>query len=471
LWVYTAPAGSTIAGGALRVSLRTPQGQAYVATPKDEYAQADVLVNCQYNAGCGSDGTYTGTVPIIHPGGTQLFMVAECVGPFEGATTCPAGSGGGTNAEIHLYAADVELENSATPSGSGFAGALLAPAASGIADLTFSAQDPEGPGVYRVIVDLDGTAVYEGTPESNDGQCASIGTDPSGVSEFVAAQPCKRTVAVDVPVNTTNFSNGQHQLKVTVQDAAGNTAVVYAGTVSFANPNAPAGAGVGPGSPAADRGPLNGTNASDQAKLTARWTSTAKATRTSRYGAADRVTGRLTSAAGQAISGALLDISETPSYEGAKTVPLAGVRTGGTGGWTITLPRGVCSSALRFAYRSHVDDTVPVATATLTLRVHAGIRLRIAPRVTSVGHMIYFSGVLAGAPIPPGGKQLVLEASSGGRWVQFDTVGTGAKGRWRASHRFRLPGPARFRFRVVSRYEADFPFLAGASNVVEVFER
>jgi hypothetical protein len=72
-------------------------------------------------------------------------------------------------------------------------------------------------------------------------------------------------------------------------------------------------------------------------------------------------------------------------------------------------------------YRNHVNDTIPVATAGLVLRVHAGIALRIAPRVTSVDHRILFTGVLHGAPVPPGGKQLVLEASSGGGWIEFVT--------------------------------------------------
>jgi hypothetical protein len=147
------------------------------------------------------------------------------------------------------------------------------------------------------------------------------------------------------------------------------------------------------------------------------------------------------------------------------------VRTGPTGEWTLTLPRDVSSSTLRFAYLSHVDDTIPAATAILTLRVHAGIALRIVPRVTSVGRKIFFSGVLHGTPIPEGGKQLVLEASSGREWIQFNTISTNAMGHYRASYRFKFPGPVTYRFRVVSRFEADFPFLEGASNVVDVHER
>jgi hypothetical protein len=125
---------------------------------------------------------------------------------------------------------------------------------------------------------------------------------------------------------------------------------------------------------------------------------------------------------------------------------------------------------LRLVYYSHVNDTVPAATATLTLRVHAGLTLRVTPHGASVGRRIYFSGVLHGTPIPPGGKQLVLEASSGGEWVQFNTIRTDARGRYHASYRFRYPGPVTYRFRVLSRYEADFPFLDGTSSSIAVHE-
>ena len=66
----------------------------------------------------------------------------------------------------------------------------------------------------------------------------------------------------------------------------------------------------------------------------------------------------------------------------------------------------------------------------------------------------------------------MLEARSpGGAWIEFDVIRTGAKGRYRASYRFKFPGPARYQFRVLSKYEADFPFAEAASNVVGVRER
>jgi hypothetical protein len=285
---------------------------------------------------------------------------------------------------------------------------------------------------------------------------------------------CPLTESVsEFALNTATLKDDSYTVNLTVTDAAGNTASDSLGTITTAGPpsTGTAGGAIGPGSSLAERGAPNGTNASDQAKLTAQWTSTSKATRTSRYGQAVSVTGRLTTSTGQPISGALLDVSATAADQGAKAASLESVRTAPTGAWTLTLPKGISSSALRFAYDSHVDDTIPAATATLTLRVHAGIALRIAPRTTSVGHTIVFSGALRGASIPSGGKQLVLEASSGGEWLQFDTITTNAKGRYRATYRFKFPGPASYRFRVYSPHEADFPFLGGTSNVVGVYER
>jgi hypothetical protein len=89
-----------------------------------------------------------------------------------------------------------------------------------------------------------------------------------------------------------------------------------------------------------------------------------------------------------------------------------------------------------------------------------------------VGRRIFFRGRLLGGPIPAGGKQLVLEARSpGSPWLEFDVIRTDARGRYRASYRFKFPGPADYRFRVLSEPESDYPFAAGSSNVVRVYER
>jgi hypothetical protein len=150
---------------------------------------------------------------------------------------------------------------------------------------------------------------------------------------------------------------------------------------------------------------------------------------------------------------------------------MAGPRTGADGRFRVRLPGRISSRTLCFAYRSPVGAR-QVVTRTLTLSVRAGIDLSIAPRTASVGRSIFFRGRLRGGPIPAGGKHLVLEARSpGGPWLEFDVVRTDARGRYRSTYRFKFPGPAEYQFRVLSEAESDYPFAAGSSNVVGVFER
>jgi len=484
--IFTAPAGLTISGFTVwRYEADGPTAP-YGAPASNLYyynggAAVAVEPTCAQSDGCSSRGVPEDPFAELNAvssspnlsGATVIQWRAAC----GGGSTCPvsgAKGSGSLSAQYDVYAADIDLVDDTPPSVSGVSGPLVAGGTlTGTQAVSFNAADGQS-GVYGGLLIVDGHTVVSQILNTNEGHCQSLGVTNDGQRSFEYAQPCLPSLSAGLTLDTGQLAAGQHTLELIVEDAAGNRTIAYNGTITVGGSpplTGVAASAIGPGSPAAERGPANGTNASDQSKLTARWASTAKATRTSRYGAADRITGHLTTSTGQAISGASIDVSETPAYEGAKTVSLAGVRTGPTGGWSLTLPRDVSSSTLRFAYRSHVDDTIPVATAALKLRVHAGIALRIAPRVTSAGHAIHFSGVLAGAPIPPGGKQLVLEASSGGEWVEFRTISTDAKGRYHASYRFKFPGPVRYRFRVLSRYEADFPFLAGSSNVVDVFER
>ncbi len=104
--------------------------------------------------------------------------------------------------------------------------------------------------------------------------------------------------------------------------------------------------------------------------------------------------------------------------------------------------------------------------------MHAGLSLSIRPRVASVGRSISFRGRLLGAPLPRGGKQLVLEARAPrGRWIVFNVIRTRAHGQFRAKYRFRFPGPATYQFRVHCEAEAAYPYAAGNSNTVSVRER
>jgi len=246
MWQFDAPAGATITGGNLDVMLTSPVGQAFVLTPNFTYDGADVVVNCQFNVPCGSNGVFSGTVPIDHVGGTSLYAGVMCLGPGQPGQAdadCAAGDGvNGVNVQLAIYAAQIELTDNAAPTASAFSGPLLAPDARGGADVLFTAGDPNGPGVYQVSATVDGTTAYQSTPDTNGGECASVGDDANGDPEFLDEQPCKQSESVDLPVDTTAFTDGTHTLKITVTDAAQNSSVVYDGTIS--TKNAPTDTGV-----------------------------------------------------------------------------------------------------------------------------------------------------------------------------------------------------------------------------------
>ncbi|HYM44909.1 MAG TPA: carboxypeptidase-like regulatory domain-containing protein [Solirubrobacteraceae bacterium] len=359
---------------------------------------------------------------------------------------------------MYLYAADVKLEQEVGPTATNVTGELAnAPSVRGISDIAFDASDP-GSGVYQAVFSVDGQIVQRTTVDENGGRCVDVGGTADGLPAFLYTQPCKPSASVDVPFDTTRASDGSHRLLVTVTDPAGQSAPVLDRVLTIANPP-PAGA-------------PNGTNASAQVSLSVGWAGTRKARLTSSYGRAHTIAGRLTGPGGAPIAGAQIDCTATPAYAGAKTVTIACPKTGADGRFALRVPGGAGSRTLRFAYREHVGDALPVATRTLALAVAAGVRLHVNPRTASVGRSIFFTGRLLGGPIPRGGKQLVLEARSpGGPWIEFDVVKTDRRGRYHASYRFRFPGPASYSFRAVSESEADFPFAAGASNTVGVHER
>jgi hypothetical protein len=287
-----------------------------------------------------------------------------------------------------------------------------------------------------------------------------VGQTADGLAAFLYVQPCPSSVSADVPFDTTRLSDGEHHLIVSVVDAAGNSAPVLDREITVANPPPPCAPGA-----------AGGTNVSPQATLTAGWKGTAKERLTSPFGRAQTVIGRLTGPGGAPIAGALIDLTTTPLYAGAGAVAIPGPRTGPDGRFSVRLPGGLPSRTLCLAFRSPEPGAAPALTRTLILTVRAGISLRVSPRTTSVGRRISFRGRLLGGPIPGGGKQLVLEARSpGSPWLEFDVIRTDARGGYRASYRFKFPGPADYQFRVLSEPESDYPFAGGSSNVVRVYE-
>jgi hypothetical protein len=327
-----------------------------------------------------------------------------------------------------------------------------------------------GGGLFRAVVEVDGADALAVPLSDAQGTCRDIGRNPS-VAEYAAVQPCPlRIDNGSLDVDTAKLPQGQHVVRILLEDAAGNRTAIFGPLTR----NITSSGAIGPGSDPALRGAANGDGASDQARLTAHWGRRSQRTLlVSPFGRTHVVRGRLRTADGAPIANAAIDVlSKTTAVNARELAKRGGPRTRNDGTWYVVLPRRVSSRDVTFGYRSHVNDTIASATASVRLRVRAGLRLAIHPRRASRGQAIRFSGRLLGGPLPRGGKQVVLMArASRGAWVRFNVVRTDRLGAFRAVYRFQQPGAALYRFRALSLSEAAYPYLAGGSNVVKVRKR
>jgi len=426
--------------------------------------------------------------------GEHLYVNASCGGLP--TYKCPSGKGdsNGYAAVVYLYAADLVLSQASQPTITNVEGELAtASTLSGTADLAFHATD-SGSGVYQAVFSVDGAEVGRTLLDSSS-HCRDVGQTGDGLPAFLYLQPCSPALNADLQFDTTALSDGTHHLVVSVTDAASNSTVALDRKITVLNhpasplppetPTAvqPPSAGDGPTStsphelpsppsPAPQSPRDDGTTASVGATLQVHWAATALDSRVGAYGRAQTVTGRLASSAGAPIGDAPIQVLSTPSFQGAHTRLLMSVRTASNGSFHLRLPASTPSTQLTFAYSSHPPQAVPDVTASLSLTVPAHLALRVSPHVSHVGATIAFNGTLSGAPLPAGGKQLVLEARTlHGPWRQFRVLSTAAHGHFHATYRFRLPGPIDYEFRAVCAREADFPYGSGASPLVRVHER
>ncbi len=512
-WIFSAPTGANIVSAKLWRAGDADGGwgtnatyEFWLAGPENEDAEADVIDQCVAEFGCPTGAGDTSTamsssnlvsVPSENLG-THLYVNVSCGGSVK--FKCPSGKGdaNGYAAVVYLYAADLTLEQTSQPRVSEVGGELAtATTLSGTDDLSFHAED-EGSGVYRAVFTVDGKEVAATVLSSSGGHCQNVAQTTDGLPAFLYLQPCPAGLRADVPFDTTTLTDGTHHLVVSVTNAAGNSTVALDRNVTVQNqtkgvdqPTAPSPEGQGPQSTEQHAQPIqitpvitntapvstvqpqnNGTNATKQAALQVHWSATAKAALAGRYGRAEAVSGRLTTPTAAPIGGATVQVFDTPMYERAPTRALGAARTAANGSFSFRVPASTPSARLTFAYSAQLGAPAPSVTGSLQLTVPASLSLKIAPRATRRGGRIVFSGKLRGAPLPPGGKQLVLEARSlSGQWRQFQVLSTAKGGVYRATYRFRLAGPIDYKFRVVSQHEADFPYGEGASNVVLVHER
>ncbi len=468
---YLPPAGSTLTGGSVAVSGYAggggynASGTVVAYTPEFVYP-GDVIFQCAEGLGTCSPGSYSFSTVISLPAdaGGGFYIGAGCGGAP--GYSCDSGESDGAWSDVEVHWANFLLANEATPTGSGIGGTLLSPSAEGTAELTLTATDPGGPGVYLVTVQIDGKNAYAGTPNNNGGKCVPVGTS-DGALMFDYNQPCPASESVGLPINTTNLADGQHTLKIVVQDAAGNSAVVYDGTITTKQPsNNSLGAQPGPGTGAAGAvAPAsvpNGTVASRTAQLHLGVRSRITRSYARR---AVRVTGRLLTAQGQPIGGATLEVLQQISGSPAPTV-IAHATTSSEGTFVASVPAGP-SRTIEVAYRAFSADAGYAAVAKVQESVGAGVQLNITPRHTGSQGTITLSGRVFG-PVPAQGVVVELLVHYRGRWEPFRAPRTGSRGRFHVVYQFQ-GGVGRFPFRaLVFGGQSGFPFVHGESRLVDV---
>ena len=241
--------------------------------------------------------------------------------------------------------------------------------------LSFTAGDADS-GVRSATLTL--------TPQ--DGETPYIHTfDFAAQCSYDSWNACPLTESVsEFALNTATLKDDSYTVNLTVTDAAGNTASDSLGTITTAGPpvtgpDASASGPIGPGSPLAERGPANGTNASRPGQADGPLDKHSQDD-THHHLRSDQSHHRAPDEHRRAadLRGAARRHRD-PAAQGALVASLAGVRIGPTGLWTLTLRRSTPSSTIRIAYDSHINDTVPAATTSLELHVHAGIALASPP--------------------------------------------------------------------------------------------
>ena len=442
---YTPPATSTVDGGYLIVTtVNSPLQNRPFFIPalwSPEGSNANVLWN-DY----GSNPAYlmNEMVPIpADPGGPDLYAgLYVGYGLSPGIQTCLS-----SRCTFSIESGGILLQNVSSPTGSGFSGSLLSPGAHGTADVDFTASDPGGPGVYQVTVLIDGTVMYQGTPNTNGGECASAGTDPSsGALIFDYQQPCPTSESVDVPVDTTGLADGVHQLQVKVMDVAQNTSTVIDTPISTANRTTPSSAGSSSASAALGSGPVYAFRLDAVSERVVR-----------------RVMRRSYTHSGFQFSGVVLAPSGAPApgvnvtaqaqaAAGGGFVTVASAMTDGTGRFVLSIPRGT-SRAVDVVAGGGVVAVKEVVTPGVSLVVRS-----------KPGGRLVFTGRVRISPLGTPRPLVTIANRASGGWQPLGTVRVGSRGAFRyVYHASALLTGYRFAFRAST--PASVAWDAGSSAI------
>jgi hypothetical protein len=184
-----------------------------------------------------------------------------------------------------------------------------------------------------------------------------------------------------------------------------------------------------------------------------------------RFGKAGRLAGRLVTAAAGPVAHATVAV--LARIAPGRDFRVAGsVQTDAQGRFAAQVPAGP-SRTLRFTFGG--GDLLLPASADARVVVPAAATLHVSRARARNGQAVTFTGRLRGGPIPEGGRTVDLQAHYRGAWRTFDTPRTDRRGRFRLAYRFGATvGRVVYRFRVLVKPEAAYPYATGSSPTVRV---
>ena len=362
------------------------------------------------------------------------------VGCFNGTvnTACSVAAGGGIS---HLLSgAQIVLNDPTLPAASIEASGLLAGGArSGSDPVTLDATDNGG--IRRVEI-LDVTAGGASVVGVED-YAAGSRTDTGATCSFRLRKACPNLK--NETVRPTRLAAGPRTLKVRIIDAGGNVTEQGPYAVNVATPS--------------DRGPLNGSGATEDGKLTAHFSGSTKTRRTVGYRSRVGISGRLLNSAGRPITGAVLRVLTRDRRQSAGWVERYTTTTRSDGSYCVKV-RAAASRLTQIAWRSHTQRP---GLPGERLRDAVRARVVVAERDAARGRRRR-----AAAPErhrarhdPVARRPADLPGPHGhGPYTTFADGRANRKGRFSVRYRFRSAASRgrTFTFRVKLRGDARFPY-------------
>jgi hypothetical protein len=350
-----------------------------------------------------------------------------------------------------MRGAEVTLNESALPAVTVGGGTLFSGSAqAGVRSVSYSASDRES-GVARTEILLDDRVVAVRDFSGDRNRCA-----------YASWNACQEAVSEEVAIDTRSVPDGTYVLGVRTTDAAGNTAVARADSITVRNqaspptaaPGAPSAVAPPPGSQTS--GPPTGIHVTHVNS-----TRTFVTSRLIRYGSRATLQGVLRDPAGKPIPNAVVDVLLQTERKNSKLRKVTSRTTDANGRFEYKTNRGP-SRLVRFAYGLSSETATYAFTHDVKVKTRAGVTLHMSRTRLRNGQSVRFYGTIRGNKQR---KVLEVQVRQRGRWDTIASVRSDSKGRWSWRYRFkRTYEPTRYAFRARVRTESSFPYATGHSR-------